>query len=501
MKHKIILPAPSLAVGMTATLALALSSSLILATPDGKYQPLLDALNQKKQHALVEAEEAQLLIAGYQEFLADPELHTEEGPELRRSLIKERARYKQRRAQAGSIQVALQELQRVPTDEHVTLSSLQGAYADLHQLAARGKAAWDEVLGNRERFVKNLEREHAEHMRNAQNALNELNVEEQAAQLLLNSIDPNLGGSSDGEFFVALKLPAIKSAVERGFRITSSPKDPRRQAQTTLIALIAYSQYFWDHYSGARSLLTEGELPSDRRRNIFGVPDGKVLTSDMVTHNNSHFYYLAPKARESFNARLEMIWGKEAVSITTWDQKYDEQFGRACKGLATVSDEHLVPNQQVFALLEKIELLLNELDLVHKSINHLDSSYQLQLAKAKQFGDEARLSSAHYNAEIWSRESKQLLRGFEKSTALLSQQLKASSESDWIPNARGISGSALIIAKAQKRFYAVRKVKSELKKLLAPRDPLPTSTDPERGTPPPPLPGLPGNNPAPLPPL
>ncbi len=201
MKHKMILPAPSLAVGMTATLALALGSSLILATPDGKYQPLLDALNQKKQHALVEAEEAQLLIAGYQEFLADPELHIEEGPELRRSLIKERARYKQRRAQAGSIQVALQELQRVPTDEHVTLSSLQGAYADLNQLAARGKAAWDEVLGNRERFVKNLEREHAEHMRNAQNALNELNVEEQAAQLLLNSIDPNLGGSSDGEFF------------------------------------------------------------------------------------------------------------------------------------------------------------------------------------------------------------------------------------------------------------------------------------------------------------
>ncbi|MEE3178802.1 MAG: hypothetical protein VX317_03905, partial [Verrucomicrobiota bacterium] len=83
----------------------------------------------------------------------------------------------------------------------------------------------------------------------------------------------------------------------------------------------------------------------------------------------------------------------------------------------------------------------------------------------------------------------------------LSQQLKASSESDWIPNSRGISGSALIIAKAQKRFYAVRKVKSELKKLLAPRDPLPTSTDPERGTPPPPLPELPGNNPAPLPPL
>ncbi|MDP6207940.1 MAG: hypothetical protein QGG01_06520, partial [Roseibacillus sp.] len=105
------------------------------------------------------------------------------------------------------------------------------------------------------------------------------------------------------------------------------------------------------------------------------------------------------------------------------------------------------------------------------------------------------LSSAHYNAEIWSRESKQLLRGFEKSTTLLSQQLKASSESNWIPDARGISESALIISKAQKRFYAVRKVKSELKKLLAPRDPLPASTEPERDTTPAPLPELPEDDP------
>ena len=196
----------------------------------------------------------------------------------------------------------------------------------------------------------------------------------------------------------------------------------------------------------------------------------------MVTHNNSHFYYLSPKARERFNARLEMIWGEDALSVTTWNQKYDEQFAKACKALATVTDEYLVPNQQVFTLLEKAELLLNELDLVHKSIKQVDSNYELQLVKAKQFGDEARLSSAHYNAEIWSRESEQLLRGFEKGTSLLSQQLKDSSGETWIPDARGISESALVIAKAQKRFYAVRKVKEELQKLLEHRKTLPESS-------------------------
>ncbi|MCH2064165.1 MAG: hypothetical protein MK194_10625 [Roseibacillus sp.] len=468
MTSKAILLPPALAASITATLVLALSSSLAGADPGSNYRPLIESLNNKKRHALSEAEEAQLLIAGYQEFLADPELNSDERPELRKSLIKERARYKEHRAQAGRIQVAIRELQRLPNDQHVTLSSLQEAYTGLDLLATRGKAAWDEVLENRERFVKNLEREHEEHMRNAQSALRKLDAKEQTTRLLLNAVNPDVRDSSDGEFFVALKLPAIRSAVERGFRITSDPKDPKRQAQTTLIALIAYSQYFWDHYGGARTLLTEEEFPSDRRRNIFGVPDGKVLASDMISHNNSHFYYLAPKARESFNARLEMIWNEEAVTVTTWNQKYDGQFVQACKGLATVSDEYLVPNPQVFALLEKIELLLNELDSVHKSIEHLDSSYEQQLAKAKQFGEEARLSSAHYNAEIWSRESKQLLRGFEKSTTLLSQQLKASSESAWNPNARGISTSALIIAKAQKRFYAVRKVKTELRKLLAP---------------------------------
>ena len=469
MITRMILKSSAFPLTVTAFLCLTPTGESAEQTAVVQEKQLLEALNQKKIQALSEAEEAQLLIAGYEEFLEDPELNPEERPEIRKSLIKEKSRYKQHRSRAGRIQVAQQELRQLPHDPAVTLSSLKAAYADLEGLAARGKAAWNEVLSTRGKFVENLEREHEQHLKDAQEAIRNLNVETQATELLLSSVDPNTGDTSDSEFFVALKLPAIRSAIERGFRIATDSGDKQRQAQTTLIALIAYSQYFWDHYSGKRSLLTEDELPSDRQRNIFGVPDGKVLTSDMITHNNSHFYYLAPKAREKFNKTLKMIWGEKAVSVTTWNQKYDEPFAQACRALATVNDEHLVPNPQVFSIMEKIELLLNELDLVNKSISQLDSNYRAQLAKAKQFGNEARLSSAHYNAEIWSKESEQLIIGFERSRALLVQQLKDSREKEWIPDARRISESALIIGKAQRRFYAVREVKEELEDLLSDR--------------------------------
>jgi hypothetical protein len=469
MITRIFLTAPALALTVTAFLGLTTIGRSAEEASKVSQKQLLEALNQRKTQALAEAEEAQLLISGYEEFLEDPELSAEERPEIRKSLIKERSRYKQHRSRAGRIQVAQQELRRLPHDPAVNLHTLKEAYAGLDSLAARGKEAWNEVLATREKFVGNLEREHEQHLRDAQDALRTLNVKEQATELLLHSVDPNSGNTSDSEFFVTLKLPAVRTAVERGFRIAANPGDKQRQAQTTLVALIAYSQYFWDHYSGKRTLLGEDELPSDRHRNIFGVPDGKVLTSEMITHNNSHFYYLAPKARERFNKNLERIWGEEALSVTTWNQKYDEQFARACRALATVSDDYLVPNPEVFNIMEKVELLLNELDLVHKSINQLDSNYRAQMATAKQFGDEARLSSAHYNAEIWSKEAERLLRGFERGHALLAQQLKDAGEEGWIPDARRISESSLIIGKAQKRFYSVRKVKNELKELLSNR--------------------------------
>ena len=515
------IPSPG---ALAVAAVLALGGCLPLASSAESYEPLVAALDEKKRLTLAEAEEAQLLIDGYQEFLADPELATEERPGLRRSLITERARYKRRRAEAGRIQVAVQELRRVPVDKHVHMESLHEVYAGLDELAAEGKAAWDEVLSNRNGFVSNLEQEHEEALRKAQNTLREMNVAEQTTQLLLEAINPDNGASTDAEFFVSLKLPAVKAVVERGFRISPDLSNPERQAQTTLLALIAYSHFFWDHYSGERSLFSEEELPSDRRRNIFGVPDGKVLTSGVISKHNSHFYDLSPETRDRFNGRLRTIWGNDAVSVTTWNQKYDEQFAQACRALATESDEHLVPNQEVFTLLEKVELLLNEFELVNKTIVHLDDRYQDLLNTARQFGDKARLSTTHYNAQIWSREAERLLLGFKKGTALLEDQLEASAAENWTPDARGISESALIIAKAQKRFYAVRKVKRELRELLGKPEPtqdpepvpIPVTPPPpaaqsapvpalpgasEKSATPTPLPPLPAEEPAPLPPL
>ena len=89
MKHRILLNLTSYTAGIAAALMLVLSSSLAGADPEGNYRQLLGALKQKKLHALSEAEEAQLLISGYQEFLEDPELNSEERPELRKSLIKD----------------------------------------------------------------------------------------------------------------------------------------------------------------------------------------------------------------------------------------------------------------------------------------------------------------------------------------------------------------------------------------------------------------------------
>ena len=160
MITRIFLHSPALSVTVTAFLFLSPTSGLAEDTPKVHEKQLLEALNQKKTQALSEAEEAQLLIAGYEEFLEDPELNPEERPEIRKSLIKEKARYKQHRSKAGRIQVALRELRQLPHDPAVTISTLKAAYADLEGLAERGKAAWNEVLSTRGKFVGNLEREH-----------------------------------------------------------------------------------------------------------------------------------------------------------------------------------------------------------------------------------------------------------------------------------------------------------------------------------------------------
>lgn len=489
MKHPLY---PKSGIAALALAIFAFSPSPLLA--EAKFVPLIDALDAEKRAALVEAEEAQLLIEGYKEFLADPEVDAEERPALRKNMITERARYKQKISQAGSLQVAIRDLRIVPVDRHVTLASLKEVYTELDILAAQGKAAWDKVLANRKGFGNDLELEYQENLLAATSAHEALDTENSITQKLLDATNSSLGGSTDPEFFVALKLPAIKSAVELGFRISNKTKDKKRNAQTTLIALVAYSQYFWDHYSGARTLLTQDEFPTDRRRNIFGVPNGEVLTSKAIAYNQSHYYYLAPAARERFNAKLRTVWGDGAPMVTSWNQKYDTQFNRACDALATVTEEVLRPNKQVFTLLEEIELLIAAEVEAQRNIAVIHANYEAQQSEAKQFGNEAMLSSLAYNAQIWSRESKGLLKGFEKGHALLAKELAASGEGDWIPNAKGISTSSKTIRLAQKRFYSVRKVKQELKSLLhGNATSEPTPEDPE------PLPPLPVPLPLPAP--
>ena len=125
-----------LGIGLAlATIGFSTSSTMA----EGKYAPLVDALVEKKQEALLNAEEAQLLAEGYQEFLEDSDTDALDRPGVRKSFLQERTRYKLERAQAARLQVAQRNLSRVPEDRHVTLPALKSAYQDLDILGARGK--------------------------------------------------------------------------------------------------------------------------------------------------------------------------------------------------------------------------------------------------------------------------------------------------------------------------------------------------------------------------
>ena len=80
MITRIFLHSSALSVTVTAFLFLIPTNGWAEDTPRVHEKQLLEALNQKKTQALSEAEEAQLLIAGYEEFLEDPELNPEERP-------------------------------------------------------------------------------------------------------------------------------------------------------------------------------------------------------------------------------------------------------------------------------------------------------------------------------------------------------------------------------------------------------------------------------------
>jgi hypothetical protein len=245
------------------------------------------------------------------------------------------------------------------------------------------------------------------------------------------------------------------------------PEGEDAKAQIVLLALIGYSQYFWDHASGAREELPESDWPSDVKRNIFGVPDGCVLLSDAIAESRSTIYYLSDVAKESFNGRIDSIWGAAgSVRVSWWNQDGSKNFARACETLCTRGERALAPDRQPFDLLAEIDRLIEERESAAKVIDGIEVRFNEDLAAALNFGERARLSSAHYNARIWDKDSKPTLARFEAARALLTSQLTASAAGEWTPDPKGISTSVTALKQIYRRFHSVREVKTELVALL-----------------------------------
>ena len=141
-------------------------------------------------------------------------------------------------------------------------------------------------------------------------------------------------------------------------------------------------------------------------------------------------------------------------------------FYQACQSLSAQVDGALVPNRFAFELLDRIDVLIAEKREAEQAVKFVELRYQDDLAAAKNFGDEGRLSSAHFNAQVWSREADELIKGFEKAQALLDSQLAACGGDDWTPKPKSIAASVKLTKKAHQRYYAVRNVKAELASLL-----------------------------------
>lgn len=465
MKLPSTLGVGSLVIGTFLSLASGGSAAPEEATDP--YLSLREALVQKHAELVAEASEALELAAGYEQFLEDPDVQTEEKPALRQNLVKERTRAKKLKEQALHVRSAVQQLRDVPHEQELTLTELQQAYQGLEDLGARGKSAWGELLSNRSTSVEALEAEYARSVSEATIALEAQDLEGRATQLLLDAIDSSRSDASDEEFHVALKLPRIKSAVALGFGIPNRPDDPKLEAQTTLLALIGYSQFFWDHFSGARAHLSESEFPPDFYRNIFGVADGEVLSSDAIAENDSSLYYLSSETRRKFNDRLEAIWGEGGtVTVKRWDQRTARTFFQACESLSTAVDHSLIPNSQAFELLEMIDGMIAEKRAVEEEIAAIHSDFQERIKLAKEFGEKVQLASASFNAELWAREGERLLAGFTSARKVLADELEASRAAEWQPRTKAIVASVQVLRKAQDRVRSVNRVKRDLMALL-----------------------------------
>lgn len=420
----------------------------------------------RQKAAVAESEDAQFQISEYRKILKDPEVSVEEKPALRKTLIQEQARHRRNHAEALKMQGALKQLRRLPKTA-VALPDLKKAYEGLDQLGAKGRKAWNDVIKTRDASVENLKYEYQDALAEAEGHLADLQTVARVNEVLLNAANPHRVESSDSEFRVSLKLPSIQAVTDRAFGIPRKEKDESHQAQSTLVALIGYSQFYWDYYSGLREALGDEGIPNDVTRNVFGVPDGNVLTSDAIRKNESSQYILATEARERFHSRLRGVWGKNvSVRITSWDQNRAKAFHRACRSLSTVSEDSLVPNESAFEILREVDRMIAEKEEAELAIATIHADYKAQIKGARDVSQQAALSSAYYNATIWADEANRLVSQYEAASKLLARELAACSEAGWEPNTKGIGIAAQIVSKGTKRYALVRDVKVDLAALL-----------------------------------
>jgi hypothetical protein len=448
-------------------LAFGLTTSASQAQAD--YTTLIEALQTKNRQATILLEEADLLMQGYQDYLDDPEIEATEKPALRKALLKQKTRQTLSQSEIKQIKGAMRDLRRLQKNGSVDPTGFRSSYEGLEELAKQAHGAWEEILSIRKQLQSDLLSEYQTKLIVAEGILQDLKTQENVSKRLLDSVNSRRAGSDNGEFELALKLPYLKMATARGFGISYQREDEERHAQLILVALTAYSNYFWDHFDGSRA--AGGKAPSDRDRNIFGIPDGRILMSHAISHNESNYYHLSDDTRIRFNSRVRKVWGSGSLQVKTWNQNYSNPFKQACQKLTLSAKEGGVqPNETIISLIKEIDELLKIDDDARQAITQIHSQHQLKLSEAEAFGENVWLSTAAYNAAIWASESKELLPWFNLAGVRLAKQSELCSLPDWKPDTHGIQMSVRAINQASQRYPSVVKVRRDIKGYLSASD-------------------------------
>jgi hypothetical protein len=441
-----------------------------LTTPaQADYTTLIEALQTKNREASTIIEEAGLLMQGYQEYLDDPEVDAIEKPPLRKAFLKQKALLTLNQGEIKRIKGAMLGLRRLQKNGSVDPTLFKGSYEGLEELAKQAGRAWEEILSDRKQFQADLLSEYQTTLIAAEGKLQDLKTRENVSKRLLDSVNSRRAGSENGEFELALKLPYLKMATARGFGIVYKREDEERHAQLILVALTGYSNFFWDHFDG--DLAVGEKAPLDRNRNIFGIPDGRILKSHAISHNESNYYHLSDDARNRFNSRVRKVWGPGSLQVKTWNQLYSDSFKQACQKLTLSTEEGgAKPNETMISLIKEIDELLKLDDEARQAIAMIHAQNQLKLSEAEAFGEDVWLSTAAYNAAIWSTESKKLLPDFVRAGVRLARQNELCILPGWKPDTHGIQTSVRAIDQATQRYPSIVKVRRDLEGYLRDSD-------------------------------